>query len=434
MIYLILNYIIFLRDNLTFILNYLLFKIKNNYYYKYKNVLEYIPKKCENDNILNENLSKNILKFINDNKMKFILVSLSGGVDSMVLTYILNNIKNIELYCCHINYNNRKESIIERDFLIEYCKTNNIKIFIKNIEHIKRGEIKREDYENETKEIKFNFYKNLCEKLNCNGVFLAHHKDDKIENIFNNIMRGRKDITDLTVIKEKNNILNVNIYRPMLSHNKDDIYFLSNKYQIPYFLDTTPNWSCRGKMRNNIFPTCLDCYNNNYKKSLLKLGKESDEISIIFQKFILDKIIEKVKFGLIGFYIPICEEIYNEIILNKILKFIFCKLNKIVYINQKKIISIINILNNNNFVNLFDYVIFTNNNKLYFIENNLNFNNYKEVIKYNYDDEYEFEKIIEGKIILNWNLKKKIYISNIKFFNRLNLKIKHIHDNILLIL
>ena len=427
-------YLVIIYEYFKYIHIYFLFKITRNYYYKYKNILEYIPVQNNNNNILNESVSKDILKFINVNKIKNILVSLSGGVDSMVLSYIFNNIKDIKLFCCHINYNNRKESEIERDFLIEYCKKNNITLFVKNIEHIKRGEIKREDYENETKEIKFNFYKNLCEKLDCDGVFLAHHEDDKIENIFNNIMRGRKDITDLTVIKEKNNILNVNIYRPMLSHNKDDIYFLSDKYQIPYFLDTTPKWSCRGKMRNNIFPTCLDCYNNNYKKSLLKLGKESDELSNIFQKFILDKIFEIIIFGKYGFYIPICEEIYNEIILNKILKFIFCKLNKKVYINQKKTYSIINVLNNNNFVNLFDYIIFANKNKLYFIDSNLKFSNYKELIKYNYDNEFDYEKIIEGNFILNWNSKKKKYISNIEFFNKSNLKIDYIYDNIILIL
>ena len=78
-------------------------------------------------------------------------------------------------------------------------------------------------------------------------------------------MRGSREITDLTVIKEENNILGVNIYRPMLEYFKDDVMEIANNLNIPYFLDTTPDWSCRGKMRRNIFPECEDCYSNTYK-------------------------------------------------------------------------------------------------------------------------------------------------------------------------
>ena len=71
-------------------------------------------------------------------------------------------------------------------------------------------------------------------------VMLAHQQDDICENIFNNIMRGGREVTDLTVIREKNNILGVEIYRPMLEYYKDSILNIAHGYQIPY-LDTTPD-------------------------------------------------------------------------------------------------------------------------------------------------------------------------------------------------
>ena len=278
-------------------------EIVNNY----KEILEFIPTTNDMDihSIKNTSIYKTVLEFIVKNNMKNILISLSGGVDSMVLLEIVNYIKNYEenmsnlngisLYCCHLNYNNREESVMERNFLKEYCQEKGIIIDCKDI-MFKRGDIKRNIYEKETRSIRYNYYQNMCDKFNSDGVMLAHHKDDICENIFNNLMRGGREITDLTVIKEKNNILGVDVHRPMLSYYKDVILDFADTFQVPYFLDTTPDWSCRGKMRRNIFPECEDCYSINYKKSLLKLGEESDTISNILEKYIIDRIYKTISF------------------------------------------------------------------------------------------------------------------------------------------
>ena len=63
----------------------------------------------------NLKIVKEILKHINSK----VFISLSGGVDSMVLTVILKKFYNIE--CIHINYDNRKESNLEKRFLNEWC-------------------------------------------------------------------------------------------------------------------------------------------------------------------------------------------------------------------------------------------------------------------------------------------------------------------------
>ena len=127
-------------------------------------------------------------------------------------------------------------------------------------------------YEEESKNIRYTFYKNTIEKYCLDGVLLAHHKDDYSENVFNNIMRGKNNISNLGVFKEINKIFDVNVFRPMLEFRKDVIYKLSSDFQIPYFLDTTPEWSCRGKMRNNIFPECEECYTSNFMKNFLRMS------------------------------------------------------------------------------------------------------------------------------------------------------------------
>lgn len=261
-------------------------------YNNYIDILEYVPI-FNNKVISNINLFKKLINFIEEKNIKKILVSLSGGVDSMVLLEILTNIK-FDIICCHINYNNRDESKKEKDFLIEYCNCKNIKLKYIDME-ITRDLIKRDVYENLSKKTRYDFYKKICDDNKIEGVFLGHHEDDLSENIFNNIMRGNRSITDLTVLKDKNKILNVNIFRPLLKLRKNIIYYFAHKYQIPYFLDTTPEWSCRGKMRNKIFPICNDSYTDKFKESLLKIGKESDELSNIINKQIIEPIMKDIR-------------------------------------------------------------------------------------------------------------------------------------------
>lgn len=382
-------------------------------YNKYKSILEFIPKLVDRENIKREQLYDIIKKVI---ITKNILISLSGGVDSMVLTILMNILKNelgIKLYCCHINYNNRPESIQETEFLVEWCAFENISLDVKNITHIKRGDINRNTYEEETKSIRYNYYYELIQTYKCSGIFLAHHQDDLSENVFNNIMRGRKDITDLSVFKKEKIISGVRVYRPMLEIRKNIIYDISKKYEIPYFLDTTPDWSCRGKMRRQIFPKCDDCYSDSFMNSLVKLSKESDELGNILNNYIINPIINSVKVGDYGFIIPKNEILQENLILKIVIKKICIKL-KIINLKQKSLINLSENYHNNITINVINgYFTFIEPNYIIFIKDNLP----KEInIKYlsTYDDNISsFNELINGIICFIW--KKNKYIPNYQY-------------------
>tara|TARA_Y100001970_G_C14249837_1_gene870994 strand:- start:2282 stop:3352 length:1071 start_codon:yes stop_codon:yes gene_type:complete len=349
----------------------------------YKNILELIPNENNNklcNNSLNdESLYHSIEEFINKHNISNILISLSGGVDSMVLTEIFYKIRekneNIFIYCSHINYNNRTESIDEKKFLIDYCKVKNITLNCLDID-IKRGDIKRNLYEKQTRNMRFEYYNELCKLYNCPGVFLAHHEDDLCENIFNNIMRGGKEITDLCAFKKINNILNVTIFRPMMDYRKDVILNIADKYQIPYFLDTTPDWSCRGKMRRKIFPNCEDCYSEKYKDNLLKLGNESEELNHIINTYIIDELFDKSFIYNVNDFIIKKEHCLKESYIFKLLMKRICHFLNIECMKYKHIVSLTQyITNNNTYIIksniLKGYHIHIDNEKFKFIKNEI---------------------------------------------------------------
>lgn len=212
-------------------------------------------------------------------------ISLSGGVDSMVLLDLLVKQKK-KVIAIHINYNNREETGLEEKFLEEYCKKFSVE-FICHRFSITRGSIKRNAYEAITKKVKFALYKDILEKNNIRSILLAHHKDDIIENILTNFCRGR-NFLDLSVIKYENIILEVTITRPLINYYKSDIYNYAHFYEIPYFLDTTPDWSVRGKLRRQIFPMLHTTF-NGLKSNLLHISKDSEEWSDLLNRKIINK-------------------------------------------------------------------------------------------------------------------------------------------------
>ena len=265
---------------------------------KYKNILEFIPKTTDNNIILDEkkkDLVYIIKTFCDKQCVKQFIVSLSGGVDSMVLITIIKFL-GYRVIGAHINYNNRTESKDEQQFLEQWCKKNDIVLYTEVIDTIKRGTMKRSSYELESKNIRFSFYNKVLKLEKCEMILLGHQKDDIVENIFANVCRGRY-ILDLAVIREQTRQNDVTIVRPMINIYKNDIYDFANKYQVPYFKDTTPAWSIRGKYRNLISPLLKDTFSENIKNNLLNLSRQSDEWNEMISKEIIDPFMKTVTFN-----------------------------------------------------------------------------------------------------------------------------------------
>ena len=277
------------------------------------------------ENIKDIPLDNNLLKTIDNFMIKHnlyqngVIVSLSGGVDSMVVLAILLRLqieREFPIYTSTINYNLRKESYDESEFLIKYCDYHKV---ITRTEHLngtfsnnnKRGLVsnnnsigKRSEFEEASKDIRYNSYKEIIDKYNCQGVMVGHHGDDIIENIFTNSMKGH-NLLDIEVMKENNNIRGVNIYRPLLDHRKCEILKLAHKFDIPYFLDTTPKWSRRGQMRNEIFPLFTKVFGQSWKNKFKEIGTQSNNWNDTVQKLIIDPWLNDIYFGKYGFILPL---------------------------------------------------------------------------------------------------------------------------------
>jgi len=347
---------------------------------------------------------------------RIIGISLSGGVDSMVILFLcklleLNKvIKNI--YAIHLEYINRDIAKKETELINNYCNLLNVPLYIRVIDYMNRNSVDRNFYELETKKVRFNSYKYLIEKHNIKGFCMGHHHGDLGENVLMNIFNGR-DILDLFVMENDSVIDNVRLFRPLLNNPKSDIYFIAHTFEIPYLKDSTPDWSCRGVLRRQILPKLTEQWGDGIISNLAEIGEKSKEWNNVVENFVLNPIFNSIEYEKNGCKILIKQEYFQlpKVIWMRIFLKIFHKYgtNMVSRKNLDNFISSLkgNIEKNNrfNFSNGF-FAIFENNN-MYIFKNifnkikNLDINmeneNFKEINFDNYKIKFslteDFNKI-----------------------------------------
>jgi tRNA(Ile)-lysidine synthetase-like protein len=208
-----------------------------------------------------------------DIKSNIIILSLSGGVDSVVCLFNLVSLyPNKKIIAVHINYNNRKEVEEEVKFLRNLCCYFKVDLYVRKIDEITRHICMcndlRDIYESYTKKIRFNCYKYFGELP---IVILGHNKDDCFENILTNIAYNSK-YENLIGIEYSSIIDNINFIRPLINVSKNDIYKFAITHNLPYLKNSTPNWCQRGKIRNEIVPV-LNNWDNRIIDGLFNLSE-----------------------------------------------------------------------------------------------------------------------------------------------------------------
>lgn len=129
-----------------------------------------------------------ILSFFNDHnisKTSPLLVSVSGGKDSMVLLDILNH-QGYNIGVAHINHSTRNgESDLDEDFVKSYCAENDIPFYAKKLDYEKLSE---GNFQNNARIARKQFLESMLHKYEY--ILTAHHANDNFETVLMNLNRG----------------------------------------------------------------------------------------------------------------------------------------------------------------------------------------------------------------------------------------------------
>lgn len=178
-----------------------------------------------------------------------ILLGVSGGPDSMYLLDLLYS-KRKDIVVATVNYNVRENSSYDIKVVRKYCQEK--EIIFEHLE-IDKNVCFKGNFEQWARNIRFDFFKKLYEKYNCEALYLAHQKDDFIESYFMQKESNRKP--DFFGIRAQNEIFGMNVLRPLVNTVfKSEILEYLHKNKIDYAYDYTNDLTIytRNKIRNRL--------------------------------------------------------------------------------------------------------------------------------------------------------------------------------------
>ncbi|MFL2621056.1 MAG: tRNA lysidine(34) synthetase TilS [Flavobacteriaceae bacterium] len=208
-----------------------------------------------------------------------ILVAVSGGLDSMVLTNLCLKL-GFKISIAHCNFCLRdSESDLDEKFVRDFAESNSVPFFSKSFQtklHSKRYGL---SIQMAARELRYEWFSYLQLKHDFDWVFTAHHTDDNIETFIINLSRGC-NIHSLSGIPEKND----GIIRPLLIFNRGDLlnYAIDSKLK---WREDSSNSSLdyqRNRVRHSIIPVLKEVFpnfNKNFNKTKKYISSSLDLIN-----------------------------------------------------------------------------------------------------------------------------------------------------------
>ncbi|HCM88814.1 MULTISPECIES: tRNA lysidine(34) synthetase TilS [Vagococcus] len=203
-----------------------------------------------------------------------ILVGVSGGVDSMVLLYLLSNLPEElrpDIVVAHINHQLREISVEEEAFVMKYCMEANLPIFTTSW---LEGKTIKGNIEQEARDFRYNFFNEIMEKKQIKKIITGHHKNDQAETVLMRLINGGR-IQTMTGIQETRPFFNNKVIRPLLSIEKKELYAYAKEKNIPFYEDETNNQMdyTRNRLRKKIIPDLVE-ENEQFLEHLLWFKEE----------------------------------------------------------------------------------------------------------------------------------------------------------------
>ena len=235
-------------------------------------------------------LMKKVKEFIEKedlfSKQDKILVALSGGADSVALTRILITL-GYHCEAAHCNFELRgEESDRDEDFVRNFCRSLNIKCHSIHFETRRYAAQQSISIEMAARELRYNWFSKICEESDCQVVAVAHHKDDSVETMLLNLIRGT-GINGLLGIRPKNG----NVVRPLLCASRQEVVAYLHRMNQTYVTDSTnlEDEYTRNKIRLNLLPL-MEEINPSVKDGLIKTSSYLNDISKVYQQAIKESI------------------------------------------------------------------------------------------------------------------------------------------------
>ncbi len=192
------------------------------------------------------------------------VIAISGGVDSAVLTHIFHKLE-LNFRTVFINHNQKRSKELKQS---AQALSDILKLNHKCIE----TDLEIDSSETLMREARYEALNNDIDEKEI--LVTAHHRDDKIETFFINLLRGTR-LKGLTSIALKRN----NIIRPLINISKSQIIEYAKDNDIYFQNDVTnfDNSISRNWIRNELIPEVENRFPGNLNNKITDLILEIEE-------------------------------------------------------------------------------------------------------------------------------------------------------------
>ena len=230
------------------------------------------------------------LPFLNGKKL---LLAVSGGVDSMVLAYLIQQ-SGFQIGVAHCNFMLRaEESNQDYNFVEDYCINNGIPFFGKEFNTKAYAEENKLSIQLAARQLRYGWFDELSATEGFDYLLTAHHLDDSVETFLINFTRGT-GIEGLTGIPQQNE----KIVRPLLIFSREEIENYANQNTIAWREDSSnvSDKYLRNKIRHAIIPVLkelnrgfLSSFQNTVENLQQVESMASDASAIKYQEIVSEE-------------------------------------------------------------------------------------------------------------------------------------------------
>ena len=162
------------------------------------------------------------------------LVAVSGGADSVALLLVLKQL-GYHVEAVHCNFHLRgEESDRDETFVKSLCSEQDVILHLTHFDTKEYAAIHQVSIEMAARALRYHYFEQLRQDIGAETVCVAHHRDDAVETLLMNLMRGA-GIHGLTGIHSKNGF----VVRPLLGVSRDEIEDYLRQQEQSYITDST---------------------------------------------------------------------------------------------------------------------------------------------------------------------------------------------------
>ncbi|MBN2008294.1 tRNA lysidine(34) synthetase TilS [candidate division KSB1 bacterium] len=212
-----------------------------------------------------------------------VLIAVSGGVDSVVLTHVLWRLREswrLTLHLIHIHHGLRgEEADRDEQFVQEFGASLNIPVLPQRVDVNGYVQEHRTSVEDAARTLRYQCFQEVLESQPADVVALGHHADDQAETILDHFIRGSGP-AGLSGMRRKNGPF----IRPLLDVTRQEIETYAHSEGLKYIIDST-NADIRfkrNKIRHRLIPFLKDEFNPSIVDGLLRTGTVFSQVHDYF--------------------------------------------------------------------------------------------------------------------------------------------------------